>query len=47
VEVTLEAVGSGTLLRLRHSGLAPEVVEGHAVGWDQFLPALVIAATAP
>jgi uncharacterized protein YndB with AHSA1/START domain len=46
VEVTLEAVGSGTLLRLRHSGLAPEVVDGHAVGWDQFLPALASVATA-
>lgn len=44
VEVTLTPEGDGTLLRLRHSGLAPEAVEGHAVGWDQFLPALAAAA---
>jgi uncharacterized protein YndB with AHSA1/START domain len=44
VEVTLAADGDGTILRLRHSGLVPEAVEGHAVGWDQFLPGLVVAA---
>lgn len=45
VEVSLEPDGDGTLLRLRHSGLAPEAVEGHTVGWDQFLPGLATAAT--
>ena len=46
VEVTLAADGDGTILRLRHSGLVPEAVDGHAVGWDQFLPGLVEAARA-
>lgn len=46
VEVTLEPDGDGTILRLRHSGLVPEAVDGHAVGWDQFLPGLVAVAGA-
>ena len=46
VEVTLTEDGGGTLLRLRHSGLAAEAVEGHAAGWDQFLPGLVSVAAA-
>jgi uncharacterized protein YndB with AHSA1/START domain len=46
VEVTLLPDGDGTILRLRHSGLAPAVVEGHAAGWDQFLPSLVEVASA-
>lgn len=44
VEVTLEADVDETILRLRHSGLAPDTVAGHATGWDQFLPALISAA---
>jgi hypothetical protein len=40
----LTSDGEGTLLRLRHSGLAAEAVDGHAVGWDQFLPSLVSVA---
>jgi uncharacterized protein YndB with AHSA1/START domain len=40
VEVTLAADGAGTALRLRHSGLPTESVEGHAEGWDYFLPTL-------
>ena len=40
VEVTLAADGAGTVLRLRHSGLPTESVEGHAEGWDYFLPTL-------
>jgi uncharacterized protein YndB with AHSA1/START domain len=45
VEVTLTPDGSGTLLRLRHLGLTDaESREQHAVGWDHFLPRLVIAA---
>ena len=49
VEVTLTPDGEhGTHLRLRHSGLADEAVEGHAQGWDQFLPSLVdVAEAAP
>ncbi|HEV8546997.1 MAG TPA: SRPBCC domain-containing protein [Candidatus Limnocylindrales bacterium] len=46
VEVTFTADGDGTILRFRHSGLAPEVVESHAQGWDQFLPSLVEVAAA-
>ena len=44
VEVTFSAQDGGTLVRLRHSGLPPEAVDGHAVGWDQFLPGLATAA---
>lgn len=44
VEVTFTPDGDGTLLRLRHSGLDQESHEGHAVGWDQFLP--ILASTA-
>lgn len=47
VEVTLAAEGDrGTRLRLRHTELADAAVEGHAQGWDQFLPSLVSAAEA-
>jgi uncharacterized protein YndB with AHSA1/START domain len=46
VEVDFVPDGDGTIVRLRHSGLAAGAVEGHAVGWDQFLPALVAAAGA-
>jgi hypothetical protein len=45
-EVTFEAVDGETLLRLRHTGLAPETVEALAAGWDQFLPALASVAAA-
>ena len=44
VEVTLVADGADTILRLRHSGLAPEAIEGHTQGWDQFLPSLAEVA---
>ena len=44
VEVTLTADGSGTLLRLVHSGLSGGEVEGHATGWDLFLPFLTESA---
>ena len=46
VEVTFTAADDGTLLRLRHSGLSPAAIEGHAVGWDQFLPSLASVAAA-
>jgi uncharacterized protein YndB with AHSA1/START domain len=45
VEMTLTADGDGTVVRLVHSGLAPESIEGHAHGWDQYMPRLAIAAT--
>lgn len=46
VEVTLTPDGDGTRVHLRHSGLKAEAVDGHAVGWDQFLPTLVEVAAA-
>jgi uncharacterized protein YndB with AHSA1/START domain len=44
VEIILTVDGEGTILRLRHSGLAAGAVASHAQGWDQFLPSLVAAA---
>jgi uncharacterized protein YndB with AHSA1/START domain len=38
VVVELEPDGSGTILRLRHSGLdAPPVLEHHREGWEHYL----------
>jgi uncharacterized protein YndB with AHSA1/START domain len=45
VEITLAAEGNGTRVRLVHSGLPAEAVEGHAHGWDQYMPRLAIAAS--
>jgi uncharacterized protein YndB with AHSA1/START domain len=47
IEVTLAAVGDATLVRLRHLGLPDGSRDGHAEGWDHFLPKLVEAARAP
>ncbi|MPZ50428.1 MAG: hypothetical protein GEU75_14200 [Dehalococcoidia bacterium] len=44
VEVSFVPDGEGTLIRLRHSGLASEAVMEHDRGWDHFLSRLVIAA---
>ena len=44
VEFTLVALGDGTRLGLRHSGLPEERVPGHARGWAHFLPRLQLAA---
>jgi len=47
VEVDIEPDGTGSILRLRHSGLDPDAVAAHAQGWDHFLGRLVdLAATA-
>ena len=46
VTVDLEPVGDGTRLRLVHTGLPTREVEGHGVGWDQFLPRLGEVAAA-
>lgn len=43
VEVTLRPDGSGTLLRLIHSGLSKMDRASHGEGWDMFLPMLVSA----
>jgi hypothetical protein len=42
--VTFTPDGDGTIVRLRHSGLSPEQGEQHAIGWEHFLPRLVIVA---
>jgi uncharacterized protein YndB with AHSA1/START domain len=44
VEITLTPDGDGTILKLRHSGLAGEAALQHAEGWDHFLPRLALAA---
>ena len=44
VEVDFVPDDGGTILRLRHSGLVTEAVEGHAEGWDHFLERLTEAA---
>ena len=44
VEVDLVPDGTATIVRLRHTGLPTEAVEGHAIGWDQFLPRLAEVA---
>lgn len=45
VEITLTPDGSGTLVRLVHSGLpTAESAESHAQGWDMYLSRLAIAA---
>ena len=40
VEVTLEPIETGTRVRLVHRQLTSDEAVSHAVGWDQFLPAL-------
>lgn len=37
VEITLEAVEGGTLLRLQHTNLPEEQVKQHAMGWEHYL----------
>ncbi|HXH21397.1 MAG TPA: SRPBCC domain-containing protein [Dehalococcoidia bacterium] len=44
VEVTLTPDGPYTIVRLRHSGLSPEMAEEHARGWDHYLARLLEAA---
>lgn len=46
VEVTLEAEGSGTRLRLVHRDLPAADREAHAGGWSYFLERLAAAAKA-
>jgi uncharacterized protein YndB with AHSA1/START domain len=49
VEVDLDPHPDGTLVRLVHRDLAPEVRRLHADGWSRFLPRLaaVVAGQAP
>jgi uncharacterized protein YndB with AHSA1/START domain len=44
VEITLEALGDGTLVRLRHLDLPPQSREIHAQGWDLYMSRLAVAA---
>lgn len=44
VEVTLEDVGDGTLVRLRHFDLPEQAREMHGQGWELYLGRLRIAA---
>lgn len=44
VEVTLRADGAGTVVTLRHSGLAASQQGEHAEGWNHFLSRLAIVA---
>jgi uncharacterized protein YndB with AHSA1/START domain len=44
VEVTLIPDGEGTIVRLRHSGLTPEMAEEHLRGWVHYLARLTEAA---
>jgi uncharacterized protein YndB with AHSA1/START domain len=44
VEIDLQPMGSGTLLRLVHRGLPEEAVNSHTEGWDYFLPRLTDVA---
>jgi uncharacterized protein YndB with AHSA1/START domain len=45
VEVTLDADGDGTIVRLRHLDLPEEAREIHGQGWDLYLSRLSVAAT--
>ncbi len=44
VEVTLTPDGDGTIVTLRHLGLAVEEREIHTQGWDRFMPRLAAVA---
>jgi uncharacterized protein YndB with AHSA1/START domain len=45
VEFSLIPEGEGTLLRLRHLGLPPDLREAHGAGWDMMLDKFSVAAT--
>lgn len=44
VEIELVPDGAGTVVRLTHRGLPPDELELHTVGWNRYLPRLVLAA---
>jgi len=44
VEVTLVPEGSGTRVRLVHSGVPDEIRAGSSEGWDHYLTRLIVAA---
>lgn len=45
IEITLEPSGSGTLVRLEHSGLPEDRTAQHGEGWVHYLERLEVAAT--
>jgi len=45
VEITLEADGGGTRVRLRHLDLPTPAVEQHTQGWEHYLARLGLAAS--
>ena len=47
VTIELEPEGPGTLVRVRHEGLTPEMAEQHTVGWTMFVDRLAVAALRP
>ncbi|MBI3942259.1 MAG: SRPBCC domain-containing protein [Chloroflexi bacterium] len=44
VEIVLIPDGNGTIVHLRHIGLARELRQIHAAGWDHYLPRLIASA---
>lgn len=44
VEIELVPDGAGTVVRLTHRGLPSEEIELHSLGWNRYLPRLVVAA---
>jgi uncharacterized protein YndB with AHSA1/START domain len=45
VEVSLTPDGKDTILRLTHRRLPADAVEFHRLGWEHYLPRLMIAAS--
>ena len=45
VEVSLIPDGDGTIVRLRHLGLAADQRDAHAEGWAHYMPRLAVAAS--
>ncbi|MGH2684671.1 MAG: SRPBCC family protein [Actinomycetota bacterium] len=44
VEITLEADGDATIVRIRHTGLPEQAMEMHRDGWHRYLGQLASAA---
>lgn len=44
VEIDLTPEEGGTMLTLTHTGLAPQEMDIHRLGWDHYLPRLATAA---
>lgn len=44
VEIELVAEGGGTMVTLTHTGLPPDEVDLHRLGWEHYLPRLVRVA---